>query len=236
MKNIAIIPARSGSQRLKDKNIKDLDGKPLIAYTIQAAYYSGLFDEIVVSTDSPLYAEIAEKYGASVPFLRESGLAKAETGTWEVVFDVLDRYAEQGEEFDNITLLQVTSPLRTADDIKNAYKLFEEKKAVSVIGVCQTDHSPLIENTLPEDRCLKHFFDGNNIYKRSTHNLPIFYKINGAIYIVKTEELRQNLNNLYGEKSYAFVMSKEHSVDIDDELDFIIAKAIIEKNKIKVAL
>ena len=113
MKNLAIIPARSGSKGLKDKNIKNLAGKPLLAYAINAAIDSGLYDTVHVSTDSEIYADIAEKNGADVPFLRNAETATDTSSTWDAVKYVLQEYEKQGKTFDVITVLQPTSPLRT---------------------------------------------------------------------------------------------------------------------------
>lgn len=117
MKNIAVITARSGSKALVDKNIKLLAGKPLLAYTIEAAKESGCFDTIMVSTDSEKYAVIARDYGAQVPFLRSEATSSDTAGSWDVVREVICQYKELGEVFDSVCLLQPTSPLRTAEDI-----------------------------------------------------------------------------------------------------------------------
>ena len=104
MKNIAIIPARSGSKGVKDKNIRDLCGKPLIAYTIEAAIKSGEFDEIMVSTDSEKYAQIAEQYGANIPFLRSEETSSDTASSWDMVEEVLNGYRDRGQEFDTFCL------------------------------------------------------------------------------------------------------------------------------------
>ncbi|WP_455815880.1 acylneuraminate cytidylyltransferase family protein [Clostridium butyricum] len=129
-KIIAIIPARSGSKGLKDKNIKEINGKPLIAYTIESAIKSNVFKDVLVSTDSKKYLEIAVKYGAYVPFLRNEKLAKDTSSTNDVIEDVLTQLKKIGKEYDAFMLLQPTSPLRSIEDIKNALKLFEEKKLI----------------------------------------------------------------------------------------------------------
>lgn len=127
LKHIAIIPARSGSKGLKDKNIKLLAGKPMVAYTIEAAKQSGIFDCVHVSTDSDEYARIAREYGADVPFLRSDELSSDTAGSWDVVRWTMAQYAKLGQVFDCVTLLQPTSPLRTDEDIQNAYRLLQEK-------------------------------------------------------------------------------------------------------------
>jgi len=186
MHNLAIIPARSGSKGLHDKNIKELNGKPLMAYSIEAALKSNLFDEVMVSTDSEKYAEIAQEHGASVPFLRSEELSGDKAGSWDVVKEVLNRYKEMGKEFDTICLLQPTSPLRDAEDIKNAYNLYKERASVAVISVGEMEHSPLWSNTLPDDKSLAGF--ARFEVPKPRQEIETYYRLNGAIYIVKTKK------------------------------------------------
>ncbi|HDK7155683.1 TPA: acylneuraminate cytidylyltransferase family protein [Clostridium botulinum] len=227
MKNIAIIPARSGSKGLKDKNIKLLNEKPLIAYTIEAAQKSNLFDEIFVSTDSKEYARISVEFGASVPFLRNEKLSSDTASSWEVVKDVLMNYEKYGEQFDTVALLQPTSPLRNFNDIINAYDEMKLKNANAVVSICETDHSPLWCNTLSKGNSLENFLN-QDLMKKPRQSLPIYYRINGALYIIKTDYL-MSTENIYKEKCYAIVMPKENSVDIDDAIDFKIAEALLSK-------
>ncbi len=226
MRNIAIIPARSGSKGLPDKNIKDLNGKPLMAYSIEAALNSNLFDEVMVSTDSEKYAEIAKKHGASVPFLRSEELSGDKAGSWDVVKEVLNRYKEMGKEFDTICLLQPTSPLRDAEDIKNAYNLYNEKASVAVISVCEMEHSPLWSNTLPDDKSLAGFIRPEG--QKPRQEIETYYRLNGAIYIVKSEEIYKNFD-FYKEGSFAYIMPTRKSVDIDNAEDFEYAEFILNK-------
>lgn len=226
-KNIAIIPARSGSKGLKDKNIKELQGVPLIGYAIKAAKESGLYDRIVLSTDSEKYAEIGEKYGASIPFLRSKEMSSDSAGSWDVVKEVINHLKEQNEIYDTVTLLQPTSPLRTAKDICNAMQLFKEKNALSVISVCEVEHSPLWSNTLPEDGNM-YGFEKKEVQNLPRQKLPVYYRMNGAIYIMKIENL-DKIDVICDNECYAYVMDKNRSVDIDDELDFCIAEAILNR-------
>jgi len=225
MRNIAIIPARSGSKGFKDKNIHMLNEKPLMAYTIEAAKKSGLFSCIHVSTDSEEYAKIASQYGADVPFLRSSETASDSASSWDAVREVLNRYKELGQEFDTLAMLQPTSPLRTEEDIRAGYQIFLDKKADSVISVCEAEHSPLWCNTLSEDGCMNQFLDVSNNGPRQ--KLSIYYRLNGALYIVKTSFILEK-KDIYGERSYAYRMPQERSVDIDNQLDFYIAKTIMD--------
>lgn len=225
MKHIAIVPARSGSKGLKDKNIKELKGKPLMAYTIEAALSSGVFDCVHVSTDSEEYAAIARECGADVPFLRTRELAGDTTSSWDALRYVINRYEELGKVFDYVTLLQPTSPLRDAEDIKNACKILNEKDADAVISVCELEHSIQICNTLGENGSMCQFIDSNKVGARQLGEK--FYRLNGAIYMQKTSILMSG-QNLYNENSYAYVMDKIHSIDIDDAFDFRMAQMVLE--------
>lgn len=226
MTSIAIIPARSGSKGLPDKNIKLLHNKPLLAYSIEAAEKSGLFDCIHVSTDSEKYARIAREYGADVPFLRNEELSGDTAGSWDVVRWVLGQYAARGQRFDMVTLLQPTSPLREAEDIRQAYRTFQEKSADAVVAVCEMDHSPLWSNTLPEDGSMDGFLD--QVADAGRQQLPTYYRINGAIYMLRTALLAEGAPGLYREGTYAYVMPKERSVDIDDEMDFEMTQILMK--------
>lgn len=228
MKNIAVIPARSGSKGLKNKNIKELNKKPLMVYSIEAAQKAGIYDCIHVSTDSEQYAEIARRYGAEVLFLRDNENSSDMATTWDAMRYVLRKYKNLGKDFDVITVLQPTSPLRTWEDICNAYKIFINKKADSVIGVSAMEHSPLWSNTLPEDGCLDGFIRPELNGPRQ--KLSEYYRINGAIYIIKVQFLLE-CGNLYGKHGYAYIMPKERSIDIDDEMDFAMAEFLINRRE-----
>lgn len=228
MNNLAIIPARSGSKGLKDKNIKMLQEMPLMAYSIEAAKKAGIFSHIIVSTDSKKYAQIAEKYGAEVPFLRSNENASDESSSWDVVKEVLCEYQKKGVSFDTFTLLQPTSPLRTAMDIRNAYSIFVEKSAIAVVSVCEMEHSPLWSNVLPEDNSLDGFINLEMNMQRQ--KLDTFYRINGAIYMANVKEFLYN-QNLYRKGAYAYVMDSEASIDIDTAYDFKIAEIILNDQK-----
>lgn len=221
MSSIAVIAARSGSKGLPDKNIRELCGKPLLAYSIECALQSGQFDKVFVSTDSGKYAEIAEKFGADASFLRTEATSGDAAGSWDVVKEVIYRFEQMGEFFDRIMLLQPTSPLRNITDIRNSFALMEEKGANSVVAVCEMEHSPLWSNTLGEDLCMDNFRRENYCEVRR-QDLPKYYRINGAIYLVNREELEQP--EMLRHKCYAYIMPPERSIDIDTELDFKIAE------------
>lgn len=224
MRSIAIIPARSGSKGLPDKNIKLLNGKPLLAYSIEAALVSGMFDAVHVSTDSERYADIARQYGADEPFLRSAETSSDTASSEDAIREVLRRYEKMGQRFDAFMLLQPTSPLRTAGDIRAAFDVMTEKHAESVVSVCEMEHSPLWSNTLPPDGSMRAFIRADGSKRRQ--ELETYYRMNGAIYLVKTEHFLRT-GSLYGDDCYAYIMTAERSVDIDTPTDFLFAECLL---------
>lgn len=225
MKRIAIIPARSGSKGLKDKNIKLFNGKPLIAHTITCAAESGVFDKIFVSTDSQLYADIAIQYGADASFLRSEINSSDSADSWDVIKEVITKLREFGEDYDEIMLLQATSPLRKPEDIIKSLELLHEKRGNAVISLTECDHSPIWCNTLPEDGNMD-YFDRKEYKGLPRQALPVFYRYNGAIYLVTLKELEKE--NMFENGCYAYIMPRERSIDIDTALDFLIAETIMK--------
>ena len=136
-----------------------------------------------------------------------------------------EQYDRLGQKFDTVTLLQPTSPLRDVLDIQKAFQIFEEKHAQSVVSVCEVEHSPMLCNTLGTDGSMDGFVDLNKVGRRQ--DMETYYRLNGAIYI-QTTKLLMEQGNLYGSGAYAYVMSQEHSIDIDTELDFLIAETILK--------
>lgn len=226
MKNLAIIPARSGSKGLKNKNIKELNGIPLMGYSIDAAIRSREFAEVMVSTDSEIYSDVARKYGASVPFLRSNEKSNDVASSWEVVIEVLNKYKETGILFDTVCLLQPTSPLRDANDIVDAYKLLENHSIDSVTSVCEVEHSPLWSMQLSEDLSLNEF---NKICEDiPRQKLGKYYRLNGAIYIRKIEYLNDTIV-IKNQNDIALIMDRSSSIDIDTNDDFELAEFYIKK-------
>lgn len=228
-KFLAIIPARGGSKGLKDKNIRILNGKPLIYYTIEAAKRSKIFDVIMVTTDSKEIAEISKKYGASIPFLRPDELSTDTASSIDVILHTLNYYISQNINFDYFCLLQPTSPLRKSEDIISSVELLFKKDAESIVSLCEVEHSPLFANTLPEDLSLSKFIR-KEVKNMRRQDLPKYYRINGAIYISKVQSFLKT-KDFYGERSFAYIMPSERSVDIDTEFDLKIAEEILKSEK-----
>jgi CMP-N-acetylneuraminic acid synthetase len=226
IKYLAIIPARGGSKRLPRKNVLSLHQKPLIAWSIETSLASEYISETIVSTDDSEIIEISKKHGAKVPFVRPSELSTDQSDSLSVVIHAVDFYKKQGFNIENIILLQPTSPLRITEDINEAIQLFEKEDANSVISVCETEHSPLWCNVLPENCSMDNFL--NPEYKNCrSQDLPTYYRINGAIYIIKTSILEKERSFFSSQKSFSYIMPQNRSIDIDSKLDFIIAENLI---------
>lgn len=227
LKVIAIIPARCGSKGLSNKNIRLLNGKPLLAYSVEAAIESEIFDTVHVSTDSKKYADIASMYGADEPFLRDIINSGDSSSSWDAVREVLRKYKEIGKEFDVCVLLQPTSPMRMSEDIKEAYMLFKEKKAKSLTSVTEVDHPVQWCFKLDATYFMKDF--ATSPYKACRRQeLEKYYRENGAIYIVGTSEIADHSFDFYSDQCVAYVMNRERSIDIDTLQDFIIAETIMQ--------
>lgn len=228
MKNLAIIPARSGSKGLKDKNIIEVNGMPLMGYTIKAALESNCFEEVMVSTDSDEYAKIAISLGAKVPFLRSNINSNDSANSWDAVREVLNNYKEKGKNFDVVVLLQPTSPLRDANDIRNAFSLLKEKKANNVVSVCEVNHP--IQWCFPLDETLSLEKFANSPYNSMRRQeLQKHYMENGAIYLTSANKILDEAYNLYKDNCIAYIMPKERSIDIDGEIDLEVFKTLVLK-------
>lgn len=225
MKPLIIIPARGGSKGVPGKNIKPLNGKPLINYTVDQARKVFSDDQICVSTDSEEIKAIVEQSGLKVPFLRPDSLATDSAGTNEVLLHALDWYEEKGYKADVVILLQVTSPFRRAEHIKEAMSVFDNDCEI-VISVKHTKSNPYYllreENT---EGWLENSKKGN--FKRR-QDCPDVYEINGAIYIMHASDLRaKGLSGFTRVRKY--LMSELDSVDIDTQADWLLADILAKE-------
>jgi len=226
---LAIIPARGGSKRLPGKNIMSIAGKPLIAWTIEAARHSGVFDRIMVSTDDNEIARTSEKYGAEVPCLRPPELSGDDTSTADVIEYCLKKlHVPDGDYYSHLVCLQPTSPLRTADDIREAVQMAENKNADAIISVCKSEHSPLWANKLPDNLSMQDFLPGN-LQKTPSQDLPPYFRLNGAIYLCNVKRFMKERSLFLTSNIYAYIMSRVSSIDIDDEIDFELASIYLSR-------
>lgn len=223
---IAIIPARGGSKGLPGKNILPFCGKPLIAWTIEAALECKSLDRVIVSTDSEEIADTARTYGAEVPGLRPAELAR-DTSSAVDVFIYLWKTLT-GDSYTDSTpfvILQPTSPLRKPGDINEAIKIFDEKQADSVISVSEAAHPPVWAKKIDREGILSDYFETSKSLS-NRQQIPPAFMPNGAIFILKRELVIKN-RNYYSDKTYPYIMPFERSFDIDNIWDFRIAEFIM---------
>lgn len=227
-KILAFIPARAGSKGIKGKNIFPIFDKPLMSYTIENALHSNYIDEVIVSTDSEKISEVAKKYGANVPFLRPPELASDTSNTVDAILHAISELAKNKKIFDDLILLQPTSPLRTTKDIDGAVKKYFKFNRKSLVSVSKAEESPILMRTiLAEDRMEK-LLQVNSTVRRQ--DMPNFYKINGAIYINKISEINEKTS--FNDNIVPYVMDSDHSVDVDDYQDLEIVKYFIKRGEI----
>ena len=220
MKSIAIITARGGSKRIPKKNIKEFCGKPIIAYSIEAALKSGIFDEVMVSTDSEEIAEIAKQYGASVPFLRSEKTSNDFATTSDVLEEVINQYKMNGKNYDIVCCIYPTAPFITAEKIKNAMDLFIDKDASCVTPVVRFSFPPQRAVVVRNERIE---FQYPQYVKTRSQDLEPIYHDCGQFYILKTNELMKQ-HTIAPTNMYPFIMSEEEVQDIDNISDWEIAE------------
>lgn len=227
---LGVITARGGSKGLPGKNIKMLGGKPLIAYTVDAAKKSKFITHLIVSTDDKKIAEVAKKFGVDVPFLRPERLATDKSKHLDVMKHAT-KFMEKKLRinFDCVVILQPTSPFRTSEDIDNTVeKLIKKKKASSAVSVYEIDSSmhPMRIKKMKGDRILAYCVDEKEGIRRQ--NLPMAYKRSGDVYAIK-RDLIMKKNKLFGDYVIGHIVPKEKVVDIDNEFDWLKAEYILKK-------
>lgn len=225
---IAVIPARSGSKGLSGKNVRELCGKPLIAWSIEKAKKSKYLDVVMVTTNSSEIAEIARQHGADVPFLRPDELATDNASTYDVIRHTLSHYrAAQGREFDYIVLLEPTSPLREDDDIDCMLRALEERsdKFDAIVSVGQVTEHPSIMKRLVSER-VEPFCTELAQGSRRQDNEPAYFPF-GVAYIAKTEVLLEE-NSFYTQRCLAYRIRRYQNYEIDDIYDFICVESVMK--------
>ncbi len=225
-KTLAIVPAKGASTRLSRKNIRDLAGKPLIAWTIEAAKTSGIFDKVVVSSEDQLILQIATLYGA-IPQPRPDKLAIDPAGCIDVAQYVLEELKKNNDLFDQIAILMPTCPFRTASDIRAAFQIRERKEKGCVISVSPFSHTPHNALIIDQDNLLQPMVVDS--FGRKTQDQPNAYRPNGAIFIMDRETLVA-ADSLFPSPIHPHIMPAIRSIDIDNQLDLDWAEFLLEKN------
>lgn len=225
MNIISIIPARGGSKGIPRKNIKLLNGKPLISYSIDASNSCSLIDETYVSTEDAEISEISKGNNAEV-IERPDELAGDDSSSIDVILHVLDYLEKRGELPDLFVLLQPTSPLRTSEDIEASINSFLESDCDSLVSVCALDHRSLLNFSLEDGFLVQN--NNEALFNSRRQDIPTHYSLNGAIYITTPEFIRKN-RSFYSDKTIPHVMSKEKSIDIDTSFDFKLAEFLLNE-------
>jgi CMP-N,N'-diacetyllegionaminic acid synthase len=224
---LAIIPARGGSKGVLRKNIRKLNGVPLIAYTIEAAMKSKYINRVVVSTEDTEIRDVSLIYGAEVPYLRPDEFASDHSPTIDSIVHMVTWLREKEEYIpDFICLLQCTSPFRNYKHIDEALDVMFKSKMEGIISVCEAEVNPYWANIIKDNK-LQYFIEGGKSITRR-QDLPKIYRINGAIYIIETSKLLLS-KTFETENITAYIMSNVDSIDIDTELDFKFAELIINQ-------
>lgn len=224
---LAVITARGGSKGIPKKNIKELGGKPLIVWTIEAARASKFLTDVIVSTDDAEIAAVCRSAGANVPFKRPEELSTDAAKSIPVIQHAIEFQAWLGKTYDYVMILQPTSPFRTADDIDACIQKIIDTNCDSVMSMVKlVDFSVAKLKRLDDQDKILPLHESEGAESKSRHDLDAVYKRNCAIYLTKTELILNN--DLFGQDSRAYVMSAEHSVDINVPIDFMIAEAVVQ--------
>ena len=228
-KTVGLITARGGSKGIPRKNVRMLAGKPLIAWTIEAARAARLVDRIIVSTDNREIADVAIQYGAEVPFMRPPELALDNSSHLDVALHAIQWIeSNQDEQFDYLVTLQPTSPLRIASDIDCALDLASQSDTYAVIGVCEAESHPYLMHQRASNGVLTPFVASDIQYLRR-QDLPPAYRINGAVYVHDVQRLKTSRvwfpSNVVG-----YVMPNERSLDVDTEWDLKLVDFLLRES------
>ncbi|WP_103027997.1 cytidylyltransferase domain-containing protein [Salinibacter altiplanensis] len=219
---LGVILARGGSKGLPRKNVRELAGKPLIAWTIDAAHESEYLDRLILSSDDEEIMEVAEEYGCEVPFQRPAELAQDDTPSMDALLHALD----QVPGYDYVVLLQPTSPLRTSEDIDMTIEKCHQKDASACVTVTETEKPPEWMYTMNEWNRLEPVMKSEQTVTRR-QEAPDTYVLNGAAYVAETGYL-QEYRTFHGETTIGHVMPLKRSVDVDEMIDLRLSELILK--------
>lgn len=222
---LAVIPARGGSKRLPGKNVRRLAGLPLIAWTIRTAAAAGVFDELLVSTDDEEIADVAIRYGASVPWLRPDELSTDTATSVDVVLHAISACESAGAAADSVMLLQPTSPFRSVETIRRAVELHEQAGNPPVVSVCPAKAHPAWCFLVDGEGRMRGYAGDGALPARS-QDLPPVYQLNGSVYLATAHDLRSE-RSFFCSRTHALVVTQpEESIDVDDAWDWQLAECI----------
>ncbi|MBM7573191.1 cytidylyltransferase domain-containing protein [Aquibacillus albus] len=222
---MAIIPARGGSKGIPKKNLTLVDGKPLIQYTIDEAKQSKYLDTVIVSTDDQEIANVSKECGVAVPFLRPKSLASDNSKTIDAIIYTINKLTQNGNDYDYVVLLQPTQPLRKYWHIDGAIEKIINKNVDSLVSVSEVKDHPSLIRTINNDEILGNLININSTIRRQ--DFPVYYKVNGAIYINKLNE-KFSSNTSLNDNKLAYIMDRSYDLDIDEPIDLELFKLLIK--------
>ncbi|PLR67929.1 acylneuraminate cytidylyltransferase family protein [Bacillus sp. UMB0893] len=226
---IGVIPARGGSKGIPHKNIREVNGKPLIQYSIEEANKSNYLDRIIVSTDDLEIERVAKKVGADVPFLRPKEYATDTAKTIDALIFTVNELAIRGFQYDYLVLLQPTQPLRKGWHIDEAIKEIVDRDRNSLVSVSEVQDHPILMRTINDHGELENILKISSTIRRQ--DFPTYYKVNGAIYINKLNE-NFTLNTSLNDNSLSYIMDKRYDIDIDEPIDLDIFKLLLAEGEV----
>lgn len=224
MKPLFVIPARGGSKGIPGKNIKPLGGKPLIAYSVEVARQLAPDSDICVSTDDPAIADVVREMGLEVPFMRPDYLATDNCGTYEVLLHAVKFFEKLGRRYDTMVLLQPTSPLRTADDVRRCLEAYTSDVDM-VVTVVEAASNPYYNCYETDADGFLHISKGDGSYVRR-QDAPKAWEYNGAVYVINIDSLKQMPLSKFPRRRMV-EMERSRSIDLDTPLDWIVAEAVV---------
>ena len=224
MKPLFVIPARGGSKGIPGKNIKPLGGKPLIAYSVEVARQLATDSDICVSTDDPAIADVVREMGLEVPFMRPDYLATDNCGTYEVLLHAVKFFEKLGRRYDTMVLLQPTSPLRTADDVRRCLEAYTSDVDM-VVTVVEAASNPYYNCYETDSDGFLHISKGDGSYVRR-QDAPKAWEYNGAVYVINIDSLKQMPLSKFPRRRMV-EMERSRSIDLDTPLDWIVAEAVV---------
>jgi CMP-N,N'-diacetyllegionaminic acid synthase len=220
---LALVPARGGSKGVPRKNIRIIGGKPMLAWTIEAARASRYIDRLILSSDDEAIIDVAVQCGCEVPFLRPAELASDQADSMAVVRHAIDALPEQ---FEYLVLLQPTSPMRQTQDIDGAIERCVQRSAPACVSICETDKSPFWMLRMDEQGIVHPLFPAHQIPHRR-QDAPAVFALNGAVYVARTDHLKLG-GTFLAPGAVGYPMPKERSLDIDSELDLAIGDFLLQ--------
>lgn len=225
MKILALIPARGGSKRLPQKNVRLLGGKPLITWSIETVTGISEICDVLVSTDDPQIARISKQAGAQVPWLRPAELATDTATSVDVALHGINWYEEHHGQIDGLLLLQPTSPFRSADTVKRGIELYRENGFAPVVAVSSADNHPAWTFKIEGDKLIP-YIDASELSTRS-QDLPQAYAVNGSLYLIHPRTLRETNSLFFPRPTPLIITSKKESLDVDTPYDLMLAEQLL---------